>query len=299
MIQKLFYIIILVSLFTSCNSKNQVSENKKNKSITMTDSINFKSGYSEINGLRMYYEIYGEGEPLVLIHGGGSTIQSSFGRIIPQLAKDNKVIAVELQNHGRSGFRNVPETFEQDADDVAMLLKNIGVRKASFFGFSNGGHTAIEINIRHPEIVNKLVIASSPYKRNGFVPGFFDGLQQATLANMPHGLKTAFLEVNPDTARLQIMFDRDRERMIEFKGWSDQQIKSITAPTLLINGDADVITPEHAVEMYRLIPNCQLAILPGGHGKYMGEITTLGNDNRDTIFIIPMIEEFLNNQSKK
>ena len=261
--------------------------------------VNFKSGYSEVNGIKMYYEIYGEGEPLVLIHGAGSTIQSSFGRIIPQLAKDYTVIAVELQNHGRSGFRNVPETFEQDADDVAALLKNIGISNANFFGFSNGGHTAMVIGIRLPEIVNKLVVASAPYKRNGFVPGFFDGLQQATLANMPQELKTAFLKVNPDTARLQIMFDRDRERMIEFKDWSDEQIKSITAPTLLINGDADVITPEHAVEMYRLIPNCQLAIIPGGHGKYMGEITTLSNNTRDTIFSVPMIEEFLNKQDKK
>jgi len=289
--------IILILLLTSCNSKT--NKNKNDMISTKQAPVNFKSGYSEVNGIKMYYEIYGEGEPLVLIHGAGSTIQSSFGRIIPQLAKDYTVIAVELQNHGRSGFRNVPETFEQDADDVAALLKNIGISNANFFGFSNGGHTAMVIGIRLPEIVNKLVVASAPYKRNGFVPGFFDGLQQATLANMPQELKTAFLKVNPDTARLQIMFDRDRERMIEFKDWSDEQIKSITAPTLLINGDADVITPEHAVEMYRLIPNCQLAIIPGGHGKYMGEITTLSNNTRDTIFSVPMIEEFLNKQDKK
>lgn len=97
-----------------------------------------KSGYSDVNGIKMYYEIHGEGEPLVLLHGGGSTIQSSFGRILPQLAKYNCVIAVELQNHGRSGGRNIPETFEQDADDVAMLLHNLKIEKATFFGFSNG-----------------------------------------------------------------------------------------------------------------------------------------------------------------
>src|SRR4051812_43287429 len=98
----------------------------------MTD-INFSNGYCDVNGISMYYEIYGHGEPLVMLHGGGSTISSSFGRIIPLLAKQHTVIAVDLQNHGRSGSRNVPETFEQDADDVAALLQNLKINKASFF----------------------------------------------------------------------------------------------------------------------------------------------------------------------
>ncbi len=261
-------------------------------------SVNFKSGYSEVNGLRMYYEIYGSGEPLVLIHGGGSTIQTSFGRIIPLLAAHYTLIAVELQNHGHSGFRDVPETFDQDADDVAALLSNLKINKASFFGFSNGGSTAMKIAIRHPEIVNKLVLAAAAFKRDGFVPGFFDGFQNATLANMPQELKTAFLKINPDTAKLQIMFERDSKRMMEFKDWDDGQIKSITAPALIINGDADVITPEHAVAMHRLIRNSQLAIIPGGHGKYIGEITTI-NYERDIDFIISLIKEFLNKQNIK
>jgi pimeloyl-ACP methyl ester carboxylesterase len=261
-------------------------------------SVNFKSGYSEVNGLRMYYEIYGSGEPLVLIHGGGSTIQTSFGRIIPLLAAHYTLIAVELQNHGHSGFRDVPETFDQDADDVAALLSNLKINKASFFGFSNGGSTAMKIAIRHPEIVNKLVLAAAAFKRDGFVPGFFDGFQNATLANMPQELKTAFLKINPDTAKLQIMFEKDSKRMMEFKDWDDGQIKSITAPALIINGDADVITPEHAVAMHRLIRNSQLAIIPGGHGKYIGEITTI-NYERDIDFIISLIKEFLNKQNIK
>jgi pimeloyl-ACP methyl ester carboxylesterase len=121
----------------------------------MQASANFKSGYSDVNGIKMYYEIYGEGELLVLIHGGGSTIQSTFGRAIPLLEKDYKLMAVELQNHGRTGSRDIPQTFEQDADDVATLLKNLGISEANFFGFSNGGHTALQIAIRHPGIVKK------------------------------------------------------------------------------------------------------------------------------------------------
>lgn len=99
---------------------------------TKTDSLTFKSGYSDVNGLKMYYEIYGDGKPLVLIHGGGSTIQTTFGRVIPLFAKSRKVIAVELQAHGRTSDRNTDLSFEQDADDVATLLKNINIDKADF-----------------------------------------------------------------------------------------------------------------------------------------------------------------------
>lgn len=280
---------LLILFFTSCKPEKE----NNNLSATVTDSINFKSGHSDVNGIKMYYEIYGKGDPLVLIHGGGSTIQSCFGRIIPALEKHYYVIAVELQNHGRSGFRDVPETFEQDADDVATLLQNLGIEKASFFGFSNGGTTAMHIGIRYPEIVHKLILDAAAYKRDGLLPGFFDGMQHVTLAQMPKELKTAFLEVNPDSAKLLTMFERDRNRMLVFKDISDDQVRSINAPTLIMNGDKDVVLPEHAVALYRLMPNAQLAITPGGHGKSIGEITTLNNSNHDANFIVSLIKEFL------
>src|SRR4051812_3688710 len=116
----------------------------------MANNNNFKSGYSDVNGLKMYYEIYGQGKPLVLIHGGGSTIETSFGRIIPKLAKSRQIIGVELQAHGHTSDRNAPLIFEQDADDVATLLNNLQISKADFLGFSNGGHTTIEIALHHP-----------------------------------------------------------------------------------------------------------------------------------------------------
>ena len=287
--QTIIYLSILIILL-SCNSDQK--ENKTIKAV-MTDSLNFKSNYSDVNGIRMYYEIYGQGAPLVLIHGGGSTIQSSFEKIIPGLAKHYTVIAVELQNHGRSGFRDSPETFEQDADDVAALLSNLGITKTSFFGFSNGGTTAMQIAIRHPAIVDKLVLAATAYKRDGFLPGFFDGMQHATFSDMPQGLKDAFLKVTPDSNKLLIMFEKDRDRMIGFKNLTDEQVRSINSPALIIIGDADVITPEHAVEMYRLIPNSELVVIPGGHGKYIGEITTLPNNTKDIDFVVAVTNEFL------
>ncbi|BBE17755.1 alpha/beta hydrolase fold [Aquipluma nitroreducens] len=261
---------------------------------TRVDGVAFKSGYSEVNGLKMYYELYGEGKPLVLIHGGGSTIQTTFGRVIPMLAKHRQLIAVELQAHGRTSDRVGEVSFEQDADDVAALLRNLNILKADIFGFSNGGTTALQIAIRHPELVDKLVAASALCKRNGVPSQFWDFMKQARLENMPEQLKEGYKKVALDTNGLQVMHDKDAKRMVDFKDIPDEKIKSIKASTLIIIGDKDVITPEHAIEMHRLIANSELAIIPGGHGEYIGEVTTLKPNYQEIDFIaIPMIESFL------
>ncbi len=226
--------------------------------------------YATVNGLRMYYEIHGKGEPLVLIHGGGSTIGTSFGTILPMLAAGFKVIAVELQAHGHTDDRNSPVTFEQDADDVASLMQQLGISNASFFGFSNGGNTAMQIAIRHPGLVNRLVLASTFYKRDGMVPGFFEGLSKATLQDMPLSLREAFLKANPDSGKLLTMFTKDRDRMVRFVDWSDETVRSIRVPTLIVNGDRDVIQASHAAAMAKLIAGSRLLILPATHGEYIG-----------------------------
>lgn len=258
-----------------------------------TDSLTFKSGYSDVNGLKMYYEVYGHGKPLVLIHGGGSTIQTSFGRVIPLLAKNRQVIAVELQAHGRTSDRNADLSFEQDADDVAALLKNLNIDKADFFGFSNGATTTLQIAIRHPEITGKIILGSALSKRNGVPSAFWNFMKQASLDQMPGQLKLAYIEVAPNTNGLQIMHDRDAKRMVNFKDIPDEKIKSIKAPALIIIGDKDVITPEHAIEMHRMIGGSQLAILPGVHGEYIGEITTLKQGFKEAGLVVGMIEKFL------
>lgn len=259
----------------------------------MPENINFKSGYSAVNGITMYYEVYGQGKPLVLIHGGGSTIQTSFGRIIPFLAKHRQTIGVELQAHGHTNDRNSDLTFEQDADDVAALLDNLTLSKADFLGFSNGGHTAIEIAIGHPQLVNKLILASAFYNRSAVAPRFWDSLDRATLDMMPQALKDGYLKANNDRAGLLNMFTKDVQRMKAFKGWTDEQMKSIKARTLVINGDTDIGSPEHAVEMYRIIADCQLAIFPGKHGAYLGAIEALENGKWTQSYAADLIEEFL------
>ena len=260
----------------------------------MRNTVNFQSGYSEVNGIKMYYEIHGNGSmPLVMIHGGGSTIETSFGTILPLFSKYGKVIAVELQAHGRTGDRAAPESFQQDANDMATLLKNLDIEKANFLGFSNGGTTTLQIAIRHPDVVNKIVVVSANYKREGMIPGFFDGMQHATLDNMPAPLKDGYLKVAPNKDGLQTMFEKDKQRMLNFKDMSNDDLKSIKAPTLLMVADHDVVMPEHVLKMSRLIPYARLAVLPGTHGSFIGEVCTAQKDSKLPEITAGLVEEFL------
>jgi len=231
------------------------------------------TGYAPVNGLKMYYEIHGEGEmPLVLIHGGGSTIESTFSHLLPILARRRRIIAMELQAHGRTNDREGPETFQQDADDVAALLAWLGVGKADILGFSNGGSTTMKLAIRHPEVVNRIVVVSGAYRRDGFVTGFFDGFPNATIEMMPAVLHEAYLKVAPDKSKLAVMFEKDKQRMMNFEDWSDDELRGIRAPAMIVSSDRDVVTVEHAARMGRMIPGAQLVILPGMHGSAIGTL---------------------------
>ena len=253
--------------------------------------------FAHIGPLRMYYEVHGAGDrPLILIHGGGSTIEGNWSIVLPLLAARRRVIAVELQAHGRTADVDRPETFEQDADDVAALVGQLNLASVDLFGFSNGGHTAMQIAIRHPGIVRKLVIASAAYKREGMIDGFFDMMEGASLDNMPAPLKAAFLAVNPDPRALQRMHDKDAARMRGFEDWSDDALRSIAAPALVINADRDVIKNEHAVARSRLIPNARLLIIPGTHGSYLGEACTIVPGSDVPGMVVQIVEEFLDDR---
>lgn len=294
--QVIIYFALAALPLISCN--NKPGKTNDTMAETTSDSLAFKNGYSEVNGIKMYYEIYGQGKPIVLIHGGGSTIQTNFEKIIPLLAKNRKVIAVELQAHGRTSDRSNDLSFEQDADDVATLLKNLNIGKADFLGFSNGGTTTLQIAIRHPEVVDKIIVCSALTKRNGVPEWFWGFMEQAKLENMPEQLKTGYKQVAADTNGLQIMHDKDAKRMVNFKDIPGELIKSIKAPTLIVIADKDVITPEHALEMHRQIANSELAIIPGGHGEYIGEITTITPGFKESDLVVPMIEKFLDKERK-
>jgi pimeloyl-ACP methyl ester carboxylesterase len=268
-----------------------------------------KHGYAAVNGLKMYYEIHGEGgTPLILLHGGGSTIETTFGKILPFLAKTRQVIAFEQQGHGRTAdIADRPFSFEQSAEDTAALLKHLKIEKADLFGFSNGGHMALQVAIRHPQFVRKLIVTSAGFKRDGHYAEFWEFMKEVKLESMPKELRDAYLKVSPHPEQLPTFFEKSAKRMREFKGWRSEDIRSIKAPTLVMVGDADNVRPEHAVEMFRLLQHAQLAVLPGGHGAAIGEVSAARLDGSQVKFgigdskkesklpelVAAMMEEFL------
>src|SRR5262245_32576170 len=204
-----------------------------------------ESGHAPANGIRMYYEVHGrrEGVPLVLLHGGGSTIEVTFSKVLPVFAASRKVIVVEEQGHGRTSDRDAPVAFESSADDVAALLRYLKVDRADLFGFSNGASVALQVAIRHPQLVRKLVFASSITRRDGAQPQLWELIEKADFSNMPQPLKDAFLRVNPDVEKLKTMHDKDAARMRSFKDVPDELVRSVTAPTLIVLGDRDIVRP--------------------------------------------------------
>jgi pimeloyl-ACP methyl ester carboxylesterase len=184
-------------------------------------------------------------------------------------------------------------TFEQDADDVAAVLAHLRVDKADVLGFSNGGTTALQVAIRHPEMVDHLVIASANYRKDGMHPWFWVFMRNGSFADMPQVYKDEYLKINPSEKDLYMMYERDSKRMLTFRDIADEEIHNIVAPTLVVAGDQDVVRPEHAVELSRLVQHGRLCILPGNHGSYMGEIMSPFVDHTVPERFVGIVEEFL------
>ncbi|HEY2902668.1 MAG TPA: alpha/beta hydrolase [Polyangia bacterium] len=239
--------------------------------ITVADEI----GYATVNGLRMYYEEHGSGPTLVLLHGGGSTAQTSFGAIIPRLARTHHVIAPEQQAHGHSGDRDRPLSFEQMADDTAALLAQLGVADADVLGFSNGGVVAMQLAMRHPRLVRRLIVCSSYYAHAGMSPQFWRGFAHATMADMPAPLRAAFVASAPNPAEVSARFAKQVALMEAFRDIPEDSLRAITAKSLVMVGDKDVMSVEHAAQLARLLPHGELAVMPGSaHGTYLGAAET-------------------------
>jgi len=227
-----------------------------------------RSGYAPVNGLQIYYEIHGRSDsrksPLVLLHGGGSTIETSFAGTLARLATTRQVIAFDQQGHGHTAdIADRPFTFEQSAEDAVALLRYLKIGKADFFGYSNGGNIGVQIALKHADVVRKLVVMSAMFSREGCDPGFWESFKHTKLDEMPAELREAYLRVAPHPEDLPSFFAKSVQRMLDFKGWTPEEIQSIAAPTLVMIGDHDIVRPEHAVLMFRLVPNSQLAVLPG------------------------------------
>jgi len=241
--------------------------------------------YARIGPLRMYYELHGAGAPVVLLHGGGSTIQTSFGRLLPRLAPKHRVIAVELQGHGHTADVDRPLSFTQDADDVAALLQQLGIVQADFIGYSNGATTSIQIAIRHPPLVRRLVLVSGALAASGFTPALRASFEQPpTVESMPEVLRAAYLAVAPRPEDLPTLVAKSVRRMRAFEDIPAATVRAIDAPVLVISGDQDVVRPEHSVEMARTFRHAALAILPATDHMRIVEREDL---------LMPMIAPFL------
>jgi pimeloyl-ACP methyl ester carboxylesterase len=219
-----------------------------------------KGKYAVVNGLKMYYEIHGSGKPLVLLHG-------SFGRatVYPTLAKDRQVIAVELQGHGHTADIDRPLTYEQMADDVAALLQHLKIERADIFGYSLGGTVGLGVAIRHPDLVRKLAVFGSIYGRidDSYEPQMAKQFKSLPPDFAPSVLKGPYDKVAPDPKQWPTLVAKVKKLGMESKGFTREDVQSIKAQVLITIGDRDGIRPEHALEMYRLIPKAQLAVFPG------------------------------------
>ncbi len=250
--------------------------------------------YAAINGLSMYYEDVGRGSPLVLLHGGGSTAQTSFGAIMPALARSRRLIAPEQQGFGHTADIDRPLTFAQMADDTAALLDHLGVGEpADVVGFSAGGVAAMELAMRHPSRVRRLVLGSTFFARSGLPSQVWDGIGRATPADMPAVLRDALYEAAPRRDDVPRMFARQVEVMMTFQDLSENKLRAITHPTLIMLGDADVMTLEHAAALGRLLPHAQIAVFPGSaHGTYIGALEGRVPGSHLPAIAIQMIEAF-------
>jgi pimeloyl-ACP methyl ester carboxylesterase len=239
----------------------------------MTDSAP-QTGYAPVNGLDMYYEIHGTGQPLVVLHGAYMTI-NAMGEIVPGLAKTRQVIAVELQGHGRTADIDRPLSYEQMADDTAALLRHLGIGQADVFGYSMGGGVALQLAIRHLDLVRKLVAASATFNSGGAYPEMFEMIDTITpelFAGSP--FEAAYLEIAPNPGDFPKLVEKLKQLDLTPQDWPPESIQGIAAPTMVIIGDSDATRPEHAVEMFKLLgggvmgdlaglPHAQLAVLPG------------------------------------
>jgi len=293
------WVAIVAMVVTSCNQRSNDTQKIATESTDTVVSQSIKpdeSGYADVNGLKMYYEVYGKGKPIVLLHGSFMNIIMNWSHIIPLLSKDRKVIVAEMQGHGRTRDISRDISYEGMADDVSGLIKHLKIDSADIVGYSMGAGIAFQLGVRHPEQVRRLVVLSGAYAHNGWWPD----------------IEASFATFNADMFKgtsIQKQYDslgNDPDHFPEFVkkvksidlkpyDWS-RDVKSIKVPIFMAFGDADGVRYEHALELFRAkgggkngdlngLPKSRLAIIPG--------TTHVGMITQRTDWLIPMITDFL------
>lgn len=219
-----------------------------------------------INGIDLYHEVHGTGRPLVVLHGGVLNAETCFGAMIPRLAQEHQVIAIDLQGHGHTADTDRPVTLANFAADVVGLLDHLGIEQADLFGFSLGSLVSTEMAVRYPARVGRLVLASGHIRADGYHPEIQDPEQTSPLLPTEEdfeAMRAAYEAVAPDPEHFFPFLEKMQPVVSEFEGWSDAAIGGIAGPTLIIVGDRDFVRLEHAALMLELFPSAQLAVLPG------------------------------------
>ena len=254
-----------------------------------------KSGYAPVNGLQLYYEVYGEGKPIVLIHGSYMNIPLNWSHIIPLLAQDRKVVVAEMQGHGRTKDIGRKFSYENMADDVSGLLKHLKMEKADILGYSMGGGVAFQMAVRHPEQLRRLVILSGTYAHDGWwsdVEAMYPTFNADMFKGTP--IEEQYLSYGNDAKDFPDFVKKVISIDLEPYDWSEE-VKNIKAPIFMAIGDADGVRYEHALDLFRAkgggkmgdihgLPKSRLAILPG---------TTHIGMMQKTDLLIPMVTDFL------
>ncbi len=250
-----------------------------------------QTGYAPINGLQLYYEIHGTGQPLVLLHGGlGST--AMFGELLPLLAQTRQVIAVDLQAHGRTADIDRPMRYELMGDDIAALIKQLGLTKADVMGYSLGGGVALRTAIQHPGLVNRLVILSTPFSQNGWYPEMVVSMGQLSSAAAEFMRETplyqSYAAIAPKPENFPLLLDKIADMMRQPYDWSNEVI-GLAMPTMLIFGDADSIPPSYAAKFFELLGGGQRDADWDGSGMTIHRLAIVPGNTHYNIFSSPLL----------
>ena len=268
----------------------------------MTTNKNQRGNYARVNGLDLYYELHGSGQPLVVLPGSFWTIEA-MGEVVPQLATTRQVIAVELQGHGHTADIDRPLSYESMADDIAALIASLGLEQADLFGYSLGGGVALQTAIRHPGVVRKLAVASAPFKREGRYPedlAAMSAISAEAFAGTP--IHDAYLRTSPVPEAWPTVVAKVRQLVTSDYDWT-AGVAALKTPTLILVGDADGLRLAHVMEFFGLLgggqgdgdlsglPRSSLAVLPatthvGWAPPYHGIMTR-------THLLLPILTEFL------
>lgn len=290
-------IIIAGAMMISCQQRPTGGQNAstQDQDTVAQNTQPAESSYADVNGLKLYYEVYGNGKPIVLLHGSFMTIPLNWSHIIPRLAKDRKVIVLEMQGHGRTRDIDRELSYEGMADDVSGLLKHLKIDSADILGYSMGGGVAFQMAVRHPEQVRRLVVLSGTYTHDGWWPDVeasFPTMTSEIFKGSP--IEKQYDSLGNDPAYFPEFIKKVISIDLKPYDWS-KDVKNLKTPVFLAIGDADGVRYEHALELFRAmgggkmgdihgLPQSRLAIIPG--------TTHIGMMQRMD-WLIPMINDFL------